>query len=175
MIVKNFKVSANRFLGRLSKTLDLSINTAFSQSYKRLSQPCKDKLYTQDCQSISSLLENWTFCCHVLGSRHCTRAYTETVDPACRPIASLNSGTGTVLYGMGQLGLIWLKTSRLPACSDDLAILFIYDPSNCWLLFSAVLRLQICSFFVMLFTNGSPCEEKSEIYFLRPDTRPKLE
>ena len=40
-------------------------------------------------------------------------------------LASLNSGTGTVLYGRGQLGSIWLKTSRLPACSY-LALLLIY-------------------------------------------------
>ena len=40
-------------------------------------------------------------------------------------LASLNIGTGTVLYGRGQLGSIWLKTRRLPAFSD-LAILFIY-------------------------------------------------
>ena len=38
-----------------------------------------------DRQSISSLLENWTFCCPVLGSRQCTSAYTETGDPARRP------------------------------------------------------------------------------------------
>ena len=41
-----------------------------------------DKLYTQ---ILKSLLENWTFCCHVLSSRHCTSSYTETVDPACQP------------------------------------------------------------------------------------------
>ena len=40
-------------------------------------------------------------------------------------LASLNSDTGTVLYGRGQLDLIWLKISWLPAFSD-LAILFIY-------------------------------------------------
>ena len=28
---------------------------------------------------------NWTFCCPVLGSWHCTCTYTETVDLACRP------------------------------------------------------------------------------------------
>ena len=51
-------------------------------------------------------LENRAFCCPFLGSRHCTRAYTETADPACRPIASLNSGTRTELYSRGQLGSI---------------------------------------------------------------------
>ena len=40
-------------------------------------------------------------------------------------LASLSSGTGTELYGRGQLGLIWLKTRRLPAFSN-LAILSIY-------------------------------------------------
>ena len=40
-------------------------------------------------------------------------------------LASLNHGTGTVLYGRAQLGSIRLKTSRLPAFSD-LAIVFIY-------------------------------------------------
>ena len=38
-----------------------------------------DKYYTQII-----FLENWTFCCHILGSRHCTHTYPETVDPACR-------------------------------------------------------------------------------------------
>ena len=43
-----------------------------------------DKLYP-DRQYISSSQQNWTFYCPVLGSRHCTCAYTETVDPARRP------------------------------------------------------------------------------------------
>ena len=174
MIVKNFKVSANRFLGRLSKTLDLSINTAFSQSYKRLSQPCKDKLYTQDCQSISSLLENWTFCCHVLGSRHCTRAYTETVDPACRPsIPQQRYWHGTVRHGSVRFNLI--EDESAP-CRFRWSCYIIYLWSQQLLTFilscAAFANLQL---FVMLFTNSSPCEEKSEIYLLRPETRPKLE
>ena len=40
----------------------------------------------------------------VLGSRHCTRAYTvlqEVTQPASQ--ASLNHGTGTVLYCRGEL------------------------------------------------------------------------
>ena len=40
-------------------------------------------------------------------------------------LASLNCGTGTVLYGRGQFGSIWVKTRRLPAISD-LPVLFIY-------------------------------------------------
>ena len=36
---------------------------------------------------------------------------------------------GTILYGRGQLGLIWLKTRRLPAFSD-LAILFIHAATS---------------------------------------------
>ena len=40
-------------------------------------------------------------------------------------LASLNPGTGTVLYSRGQLGSIRLKTSRLPACSF-LAVLILW-------------------------------------------------
>ena len=41
-------------------------------------------------------------------------------------LASLNRDTGTVLYGRGQLGSIWVKTRRLPAISDH-AVLFINE------------------------------------------------
>ena len=51
---------------------------------------------------------NWTFCSPVLGSWHCTRAY----QPAS--LASLNCGTGTVLYDRGQLGSIWWKNGCPP-------------------------------------------------------------
>ena len=59
--------------------------------------PCShtiDKLYCIPRWAIRVLdgmdgyfayLEILTFSCPVLGSRHCTRAYTEIVDPACRP------------------------------------------------------------------------------------------
>ena len=38
-----------------------------------------------DIDILYSQIDNWTFCSPVLGSRHCTRAYTETADPAWRP------------------------------------------------------------------------------------------
>ena len=50
--------------------------------------------------------------------------------PAC--LASIIPGTGTVLYGRGQLGSIRLKSSRLPAFSF-LAVLIL-----CW----PVLQIQ---------------------------------
>ena len=57
-------------------------------------------------------LENWTFCCPVLGSRHCTRPHAEIVDPACRPSIPLySSGTGTVLYAVRQ-GSVRFNTER---------------------------------------------------------------
>ena len=34
---------------------------------------------------VLRLCSNWTFCCHDLGSRHCTRAHTATGDPARQP------------------------------------------------------------------------------------------
>ena len=48
-----------------------------------------------DWQRISSSLgiEPFAALFWALGM-HCTRPYTETVGPACRPRASLNSGTG---------------------------------------------------------------------------------
>ena len=70
-------------------------------------------------------LESWTFCCPILGSGHCTRAHTETVDSARWPIAYLNSGTGPVLYGSGKWGLIWEKTLR-PSPFTHLAVLSTY-------------------------------------------------
>ena len=54
-------------------------------------------------------------------------------------LASLDSGTGTVLYGRGQLGSIWLKTSFLPAFSD-LAKLFIYGMNTPFLYYKPQLR-----------------------------------
>ena len=71
-----------------------------------------DKLYP-DWQCKSSLQYNWTFCCPVLGSRHCTCAYTvlqKVTQPA--GLASPNSGTSTALYGRGQLGSICVKKWR---------------------------------------------------------------
>ena len=45
-----------------------------------------DKLqYIARLEKYFVSLENGTFCCPVLGSQHSTRAYTETVYPACRP------------------------------------------------------------------------------------------
>ena len=41
-------------------------------------------------------------------------------------LASLNRDTGTVLYGRGQLGSIWVKTRRLPAISDLAVQYMIY-------------------------------------------------
>ena len=44
-------------------------------------------------------------------------------------LASLNPGTGTVLYGKGQLGSIRLKTGRLPAFSNFLYLFYaLTDP-----------------------------------------------
>ena len=58
-------------------------------------------------------------------------AYTAMGDPARQ--ASLNHGTGTVLYGRGQLGSFRLKTSRLPAFSFLAVVILQYDLS--WLIF----------------------------------------
>ena len=77
-------------------------------------------------------LESWTFCCPILGSGHCTRSHTETVDSARWPIAYLNSGTGPVLYGSGKWGLIWEKTLR-PSPFTHLAVLSTY--ADCRVLF----------------------------------------
>ena len=81
---------------------------------------------------------NLLLSCFGLLALHVLGAYTETVDQPAG-LASLNSGTGTVLYGRGQLGSIWVKTSRLPVLSD-LAVLFIYEykynfiwPEKTWL------------------------------------------
>ena len=56
-----------------------------------------------------------------------SRIYTEIVNPDCRPSIPLYSGTGTVLFGRGQLGSILSKeasaTCLLPSCY----ILFIYE------------------------------------------------
>ena len=52
-------------------------------------------------------LKNGTFCCPVLGSWHCMySAHILKHLTQSAGLASLNSGTGTVLYGMGQLGSI---------------------------------------------------------------------
>ena len=53
----------------------------------------------------------------------CTESLKQLTQPA--GLVSLNSGTGMVLYGRGQLGSISLKKCQLPAFSD-LTILFIY-------------------------------------------------
>ena len=67
-----------------------------------------DKWYSQIGKVFSNyfvFLANWTFFCHVLGSLHCSPAYTETVDPACRPsIPQPWYWHHAVLYGRGQLG-----------------------------------------------------------------------
>ena len=44
-------------------------------------------------------------------------------------LASLDRGTGTILYSRGQLGLIWEKKCRPPP-STHLAVLFIYGKDN---------------------------------------------
>ena len=65
--------------------------------------------YVARLEKYFVFLENWTFFCPVLGSRHCTRAYVlkQLTQPAF--LASLNFGTGKVLYGKGQFGSIWEK------------------------------------------------------------------
>ena len=71
-------------------------------------------------------LENWLnllLPCFELSALYSALILKQLTQPA--GLASLNSGTGTVLYDRGQLGSIGLKTGRLPAISD-LAILFIY-------------------------------------------------
>ena len=58
-------------------------------------------------------LENWTFCYPVLGSRHCTCAYTETADPACRPsIPHKWYWQGTA--GVSRFNLKWKRYRPLP-------------------------------------------------------------
>ena len=60
-------------------------------------------------------LENWTFCCPVLGSRHCTCAYTETVDPACWPsIPPKWYWHGIVQQGSARFNLTWKRYRPLP-------------------------------------------------------------
>ena len=60
-------------------------------------------------------LENWTFCCPVLGSRLCTRAYAEIVDPACLPsIPLLWYWHGTVRQGSIRFNTERRRASYLP-------------------------------------------------------------
>ena len=54
-------------------------------------------------------------------------------------LASLNSSTGTVLYGRGQLGSVRLKTSQLPAISI-LAVLILCLARLAWVRFGLVGR-----------------------------------
>ena len=73
-----------------------------------------DKLYP-DRQCISSLHYNWTFWCPVLVSRHCTCAYTETVDPACRPsIPQQWYWHGTVRQGSVRFNLREEESAPFP-------------------------------------------------------------
>ena len=82
-----------------------------------------DKLYTQS-GTVFRLPWELNLLLSCLGSRHCTHAYTETVDPACGPTFS-QCGACRVLYGRGQLGSI-LEKKRLPPSFTHLAVLFIY-------------------------------------------------
>ena len=60
-------------------------------------------------------LENWTFCCPVLCSRHCTCAYTETVDPTCRPsIPHKWYWHSIVRQGSARFNLTWKRYRPLP-------------------------------------------------------------
>ena len=52
-----------------------------TESYQRIVRTWHRQIIYPDRQSISSSLNIEP----VLGFRHCTRAYTVTVDPACRP------------------------------------------------------------------------------------------
>ena len=124
---KSTHISTNNFNKMWRAGLRTSFASVYLLWYPRLSSI--DKLYTQIGNVFRLPWEfNLLLSCFGLSalySAHC--AYTETADQPVG-LASLNSGTGTVLYGRGQLGSIWLKTSRLPAISN-LAILFIYGLS----------------------------------------------
>ena len=55
----------------------------------------------KDC---TYLLESWTFCCPVLGTRHCTRAYCNRC-----PSPPVWQPSTTVQYGSGKIDSIWQK------------------------------------------------------------------
>ena len=76
--------------------------------------PTLHRLIIPRLTKLFVFLENWTFCCPVLGSRHCTCAYTETVDPACRPSIP-HKWYWHGLYGRGQLGSIWYGRGIAPS------------------------------------------------------------
>ena len=75
---------------------------------------------------IYLFIYNWTFCCPVLGFRHCTCAYSNRwpSPPAWHP--STLALAWYCIFGRGQLGSIRLNTSRLPAISF-LAVLILYS------------------------------------------------
>ena len=79
-----------------------------------LIKPYIHRLIIPRLTKLFVFLENWTFCCPVLGSRHCTCAYTETVDPACRPSIP-HKWYWHGLYGRGQLGSIWYGRGIAPS------------------------------------------------------------
>ena len=108
------------------------------------------------------LLESWTFCCPVLDSRHCTRAYTCTVtgDPARQPGISQPWYHGTVLYGSRKLGSTWQKMCGPPPFSH-LAVLFIYGPACIYVMYKhwlliyiiiAFIKLSLGSFVILIIT-----------------------
>ena len=100
-----------------------------------------DKLYP-DRQCILSLQYNWTFCCPVLGSWHCTRAYTETVDPACRPsIPQQWYWHGTVRQGSVRFNLR-VKTRQLLAFPILLYIIYLWCTLG-WVNFSEF-EITVC-------------------------------
>ena len=69
-------------------------------------------------------LESWTFCCSVLDSRHCTRAYTLTGDPARRPgIPQQRYWHGTVWQGSVRFNLI--EDVSAPSLFPSSCIIFL--------------------------------------------------
>ena len=97
-------------------------------------------------------LENWTFCYPVLGSRHCTCAYTETADPACRPsIPHKWYWQGTA--GVSRFNLKWKRYRPLPFSPLEVHTLCLRPwPSNCF-----QYQLPTCIVFLTVhsYTNAS--------------------
>ena len=97
-------------------------NSPHCTKHERL--PTIDKLYTQIVKVFCLYLriEPFAVMCWalVIVLAHILKQLTQPDS-----LASLNSSTGKVLYGRGQLGSMWLKTSRIPTFFD-LALLFIY-------------------------------------------------
>ena len=80
------KVRFCRFLIEYLYIFNYNLFSNFSHTFDDLNPVFEPQInYIPRSAKYFVFLENLTFCCPVLGFRHCTRAYTETVNPACLP------------------------------------------------------------------------------------------